>query len=347
MELQKLIKLLLANNKFVSLPSIGSFVVTYKPAQLLADGQKFEPPKEFIRFDTSRKFNDEALENALVDSYDFSKIDSQEVVKQFVTEVEQQLEQGKSVFFDGVGTLIKSSDGSIVFSAEEESSRVSSTYGLTAIPVVPIKTPNKSFTATPKQHVPSSPKAASEYNAKRYGRAFYIGIISGVLILLAVAASFLLIPEFRFWNDTKPAQTIAQVSVDDDAASIAITDTAQLAHSDTATLENDSLAEQYAQQGENVSLPVDLDKKAALYYEEPVMQQSKTFYIISGSFERIENAQIHLEKLEAKGFRPEILKSNGRYRVAMLKYTDRNRALRELDRLRKEKPNESVWLLGL
>ena len=54
-----------------------------------------------------------------------------------------------------------------------------------------------------------------------------------------------------------------------------------------------------------------------------------------------------IEKLEAKGFRPEILKSNGRYRVAMLKYTDRNRALRELDRLRKEKPNESVWLLGL
>jgi len=346
LELQKLIKLILATNKFVSLPSIGSFVVTYKPAQLLADGQKFEPPKEFIRFDTSRKFNDEALENTLVDSYGFSKTDSQEAVKHFVTEVEQQLEQGKSVFFDGVGTLSKGSDGSIAFSAEDESSRVSSTYGLTEISLEPIKTPYKGVTVPAKQHVPSSPKAASAYNAKRYGRAFYVGIISGVLALLAVAASFLLIPEFRFWNDTKPAQTIAQVLVDD-TASVAITDTAQLAHGDTATLENDSLAEQYTQQDEKVLLPVDLDKKAALYYEEPVMQESKTFYIISGSFERMENAQIHLKKLEAKGFRPEILKSNGSYRVAMLKYTDRNRALRELERLRKEKPNESVWLLGL
>ncbi|HPF93427.1 MAG TPA: SPOR domain-containing protein [Tenuifilaceae bacterium] len=339
MELQKLIKLLLATNNFVSLPGLGSFIVTYKPAQLSADSQTFEPPKEFIRFDTLRTFNDEALENALVDSYGFSKTDSQEAVKKFVNEVELKLKQGKSIFFDGVGMLSKGSDGSIVFSAEDESSRISSTYGLTDIRVEPIKTHEKGFTATPKQHVPSSPKVASEYNAKRYGRAFYIGIISGVLILLAVAASFLLIPEFRFWNYTKPVQTIAQVSVD--------YDTAQLVHSDTAKLEKDSLDVIEAQQGENVSLPVDLDKKAALYYEEPVMQQSKTFYIISGSFERIENAQIHLEKLEAKGFRPEILKSNGRYRVAMLKYTDRNRALRELDRLRKEKPNESVWLLGL
>jgi len=339
LELQKLIKLLLATNNFVSLPGLGSFIVTYKPAQLSADSQTFEPPKEFIRFDTLRTFNDEALENALVDSYGFSKTDSQEAVKKFVNEVELKLKQGKSIFFDGVGMLSKGSDGSIVFSAEDESSRISSTYGLTDIRVEPIKTHEKGFTATPKQHVPSSPKVASEYNAKRYGRAFYIGIISGVLILLAVAASFLLIPEFRFWNYTKPVQTIAQVSVD--------YDTAQLVHSDTAKLEKDSLDVIEAQQGENVSLPVDLDKKAALYYEEPVMQQSKTFYIISGSFERIENAQIHLEKLEAKGFRPEILKSNGRYRVAMLKYTDRNRALRELDRLRKEKPNESVWLLGL
>ncbi len=339
MELQKLIKLLLATNNFVSLPGLGSFIVTYKPAQLSADSQTFEPPKEFIRFDTSRTFNDEALENAMVDSYGFSKTDSQEAVKKFVNEVELKLKQGKSIFFDGVGMLSKGSDGSIVFSAEDESSRISSTYGLTDIRVEPIKTHEKGFTATPKQHVPSSPKVASEYNAKRYGRAFYIGIISGVLILLAVAASFLLIPEFRFWNYTKPVQTIAQVSVD--------YDTAQLVHSDTAKLEKDSLDVIEAQQGENVSLPVDLDKKAALYYEEPVMQQSKTFYIISGSFERMENAQIHLKKMEAKGFRPEILKSNGRYRVAMLKYTDRNRALRELDRLRKEKPNESVWLLGL
>ena len=76
MELQKLIKLLLATNNFVSLPGLGSFIVTYKPAQLSADSQTFKPPKEFIRFDTSRTFNDEALENALVDSYGFSKTDS-------------------------------------------------------------------------------------------------------------------------------------------------------------------------------------------------------------------------------------------------------------------------------
>jgi hypothetical protein len=61
----------------------------------------------------------------------------------------------------------------------------------------------------------------------------------------------------------------------------------------------------------------------------------------------MDNAQILYNKLLNAGNKPEILKSDGHIRVAHSKFTDRNRALRELERLRQEKPTESVWLLGL
>lgn len=347
LELQNLIKLLLADNRFVSLPTIGSFVVTYKPATLSADGKKFYPPHEIIGFNTSRKFNDEAIERALVERYGMAKNTAQEAVNTFVGWVNQRLTAGHEVYFDGVGTL-KLSDGSMAFTPEDDSKRVASTFGLADVAVEPVRGEVKKQVA-PKtvQTAQASSQKGSSQGRVRSNKAFYIGIAAGVLILLLAVSSLLFIPEFRFWDTGESHQDIVEITDDNVDINFMPVDTVANEPIDTVSFASDTHTELPVQESEIPSISVDMDKKAALYYEEPVAQDCKTFYIISGSFERMENAQIHLKRLEHKGYRPEILKSNGNYRVAMLKYTDRNRALRELERLRKEKPNQSVWLLGL
>ncbi|MDD2196428.1 MAG: SPOR domain-containing protein [Bacteroidales bacterium] len=347
MELQKLIKLLLADNRFVSLPTIGSFMVTYKSAALSADGKSFHPPQEVIRFDTSRKFNDEAIERALVERYEMAKNAAQDAVSAFVLWVNQRLTAGHEVYFDGVGTLTLS-DGGIVFVAEDDDKRVASTFGLADVAIEPVKGDVKKQVA-PKtvQTAQASPQKGSSQRRVRSNKAFYTGIVIGVLVLLLAVSTLLFIPEFRFWQTEGSHQNIVQVADDNVDSDFMPVDSAANEPIDTMTFTPDTYAELPVQESEMSSISVDTDKKAALYYEEPVPQVCKTFYIISGSFERMENAQIHLKRLEHRGYRPEILKSNGSYRVSMLKYTDRNRALRELERLRKEKPNQSVWLLGL
>lgn len=347
LELQKLIKLLLADNRFVSLPTIGSFMVTYKSAALSADGKSFHPPQEVIRFDTSRKFNDEAIERALVERYEMAKNAAQDAVSAFVLWVNQRLTAGHEVYFDGVGTLTLS-DGSIVLSPEDDDKRVASTFGLADVAVEPVKGEVKKQVPQPiAQTVQASPQKGSSQGKVRSNRTFYIGIAVGVLILLFAVSTLLFIPEFRFWDSGVSHKDIAQITDDKADVVLVSVDTAANEPIDTVTLASDTLTELPVPESKTSSISVDTDKKAALYYEEPVVQVCKTFYIISGSFEHMENAQIHLKTLEHKGYRPEILKSNGSYRVSMLKYTDRNRALRELERLRKEKPNRSVWLLGL
>ncbi len=348
LELQNLIKLLLAENRFVSLPTIGSFMVTYKSAVLSADGQKFEPPHEVISFDTSRTFNDEAMERALVDHYEMDKNTAQEAVSAFVLGLSQKLATGSEVYFDGVGSLKSSGDGSIVFTPEDDDKRVASTFGLADVGIELIEGEVK------KQGSPQTGKTAQvsvkmnrSTSRKRSNKALYIGIAAGILILLLVVSAFLFIPEVRFWNNGVSNQDVAQLTDNEVDVNILPVDTALNEPLDSVSFTQDTITELPKQQSSNSKVSVDMDKKAALYYEEPVVQDSKTFYIISGSFERMENAQIHLKALEHKGYRPEIIKSNGSYRVAMLKYTDRNRALSELERLRKEKPNRAVWLLGL
>jgi cell division protein FtsN len=95
------------------------------------------------------------------------------------------------------------------------------------------------------------------------------------------------------------------------------------------------------------SVEVKSSKKQALFYQEPKTPDNKTYYIISGSFISEENAQKHYDKLVGMGFKPEIIKGNGNFRVSMVKFNDKNRALNELERIRLQKPNESVWLLGI
>lgn len=336
LELNKVIKELLTSHNFISLPGLGSFVQSYEPAKLAADGKSFSPPSQSVSFDLNRTFNDEVLEVCLQDKLTISRTEAAEMVKSFVDETKEKIEKGQKVDFDSVGYLSRNEVGQIELVQADELERVSSTFGLQKVTAIEKRKPETHAKPT---HIPKSTTVSSKPKVvkKVKGSTVFIAVLAAVIFLgIIVSGAFFLFPDLRFWEKSS---TIAlttdtnqpKAEVDHDVDTTTITEAID-------TVQTTDISQ---------VVVAATDKKSALYYEEPVAQDQKTYYIIAGSFAKIENAQMLFNSLEEKGHKPEIVNSDGRFRVAISKFSDRNRALRELERLRREKPNDQVWLLGL
>jgi len=337
LELQNLIKELLAKYNYISLPGLGSFVQSYHSAKLSPDGNEFLPPQQTIAFDTSRTFNDEVLEKLIMERMQVKQPEAAEKVKEFVEVVKKAISSGEGMFFLNVGTLKKNRRDSIVLIEVEDKNKVSSTFGLNPISVSGKSEEKVSPIIAPS---PSVVKPLPRKPLGRKGKNIAIAALAAVIFVgLFISALYVFVPEFRFWeqNIAKTPLTLKQVEpevfLDDDLIEEEYENTLD---NDIATIHD-----------LNKTLDNQVDKRKALFYEEMKDQDTKTYYIISGSYVNLENAQNYYNDLKKKGYNPELLQEDGRYRVALSKFTDRNRALRELERLRREKPTEAVWLLGI
>lgn len=336
MELQKIIKETLSQNTYVSLPGLGSFVQNYQPAKLSANGKELLPPVHSISFDTSRTFNDEVIEKYLKEKLAISPSRAVEVLNDFISRLRKRLENGEKADFESIGTLYYE-DNVLVFKQADESSRLSKAFGLKPVEFIG-KTADKPHFQPPiieeKDIIAQKePKGVNKVLVATLATIVTIGVLSSLL--------FLFVPLFRFWEE--PITQKHKVGEQQKKQSKS---SPKEAYTDFVTdFSKTEVKEIKTPKEVKETIDLHADKKKALYYEEPKPKDTRTYYIISGSFVSIENAKNHYNYLQKQGFKPEILENDGKFRVAISKFSDRNRALQELERMRQSKPNESVWLL--
>ena len=112
------------------------------------------------------------------------------------------------------------------------------------------------------------------------------------------------------------------------------------------------------------AIDVTTKKEVALAYAEPKESQQEDhvaedyiteesfspggrYYIVAGSFKKLENARKLMASLRDDGFDPQILQTdNGYFRVTLNSFQHRNLAVRELQRIR-QGLNRSVWILSI
>lgn len=321
MELSGIIAKLLETNNFVSLPGIGSFVQTYQSAKLSDDGKTFLPPGQFVSFDTTRTFNDEAIERFLSEFEAKSPSEAKEITQALVKNIRAKLDSSAEVVFSGIGSL-KMAGGAISFTPCSGDELISSTFGLKSIAVTPIQTEKVPQKKESKKYISTKPSVTKK-------RGILIPVAMGAFILLSCAILYVFVPSLRFWE--KSTSSIA-IKSPDKKNNAEIAGPSKLVQPADSSILKEAIV---------------TDKKKALYYQEATQPEVNMYYIISGSFSSHENAQKYFNSLVEQGFKPEILEANGIFRVAKSRYSNKNRALKELERMRNEKPNESVWLLGL
>lgn len=342
MELQSIIKDILRKNSFVSLPGLGSFTKNYESARLSPDGKQLIPPKHTISFDRSRVFNDEAIEVYLREKQNITVTQAAKAAEEFVKIVKAKLESGLAVDFDGIGTLKKDSAGSIEFSQANDSVLASDSFGLEPITLQnPVDTPvyqnTKSKVNTQSLEVKPKSTLTKRVLLGSAAAVLIVALFASVIFFL-FPNSLLLSPSAESAKtDGKPVKQVSDFTPD----------ASHLTADDSSDVVSGKSESKHPDDHVVKSVETKTSKRQALLYQEPKPTDSKTYYIISGSFNSMENARKHYDNLVSKGFKPEIIEGNGNYRVSLVKFNDRNRAITELERLRIQKSTESVWLLGI
>ncbi|NVO08390.1 MAG: SPOR domain-containing protein [Bacteroidales bacterium] len=332
MEINIVIRELLAKHNYISLPGLGSFVQNYEPAHPSADGNGFIAPKQSVTFDDSRTFNDEAIENYLCEKMGLSHSNASELLVEHIKRINEDISNGKEFIFESIGILSRNKKGKICFEQAKELNIAISTYGLKDIVVskTDIKV-DKPKTKIESQSIPLKSKVLP--HKKSSTSKILIGI--SIFIAIAVLSSmFILIPDFRFWKKANETNN-------------------SLTSTDTLKKVDNKLAQTSAVKKDSVNSRIDQTitdntvKKTALSYTEPKIQENKTFYLIVGSFGKLENAQKLAEKYNRKGFKTEIIQGKAMFRVSVNKFTDKNIALSEFNKFHNNNPDVSAWLLGV
>lgn len=325
----------------MSLPGLGSFVKHYEPAKLSIDGKNICAPHEFFSFDTSRNFNDEALEDYLRENACVELDAVSSIINDFINDVTIQITNGQLVDFDGIGQLKIGDDGSINL-VSPCNNCASQTFGLIDIEVSPRVTP------TPKIEVRSEPGKVTEkpkHQRHVVGDSSRVAFIVAICFALAVMVLIFTSPKAQFWNSS---DTVTKEAIVAEAEQQPVTQQPLVDSTKNAERVGEDVAEVSIIETKPAERPIEIstDKKSALYYQENAVD-TRTHYIIVGSFSQKSNATKLSTELEAKGYKPNILEDNNSYRVALYKFSNRDRALRELERLKTQNISKTVWLYSI
>ena len=345
MELTAAFQFLLSRLDYVSLPGLGSFVRKYEPAKLSPDGKTISAPQEFYTFDSSRNFNDEALENYIHEATGINTLNAASQVTNFVNDITIKLTNGEPIHFEGIGNLQLQPNGSILLICDA-AGYSSQTFGLPSIDVTPRIAPTQPQPVQaqnpPKKEVSHTVTTKPIPTGHKGSDSSQIALIVSLCAALAVVAFILISPRAQFWNKSKVAevtktkpQPIAQTEPDSTSPKIANDTTPEVAPENQQTTQVD---------GQKIEIST--DKKTALLYTESTPDK-RSHYIIVGSFSKKDNATKLINELTHKGYKPNLLEDKNSFRVALYKFSNRDRAMRELERLKAQHISETVWLYSI
>lgn len=366
MELNAIVQKILQNNDYVSLPGLGSIVRKYESARLANDGRTLLPPAEYYAFDPGRSFNDEALENYLEAGLGLSKIEASKKVEEFCENIQDRLKNNETVHFPGIGSLKSGFDGKIELVADDTlaSSAFLPTIDITAANLKAAKVEISPKVENPSLGQPIEVKSKLEEEIKPSriepsvkSQKSSKPLIAGLIVLVSVIAigvAFVFVPELRFWESSKSKKSpqVISVAADETNNSIALQQAIQEPKADSIPVESHVKSESSATSSvievkQHESLLVPIDKKSALLYQEKAETERKTYYIVIGSFASRDNAQRLIDEVSRLGYKPFILPGNNGFRVVIFQFTNRDRALRELERVRGLHLTSQAWLLTI
>ena len=113
MLINSLIRFILQENSFVSIPSIGSFLKDSTPSRIDTRLHLLTAPEERIGFTTERKFDDGSIVHYLCTHLGIPEKEAQQALRQWVNSTNQRLKSGERIGFEGIGQLYRKGDAII------------------------------------------------------------------------------------------------------------------------------------------------------------------------------------------------------------------------------------------
>lgn len=342
-QVHKNIKGLLFNHECVIIPGLGGIISTYRPATINHTAKMIEPPSRALSFNINLRTNDGILINDISSKEGISYESAKAIVEEFVKRSHKTLSEGRKVDLPGVGTLELSTENTLVFSPEERSNFLPSSYGLHPVTAHPI-TRHSSRPRSYSGHIDRKPRPLKETTP------------GPVRWTVTVALPVIL---FLLWGIFKPdsvqkvyEQTAGYIS-DVYYLGGGYENLKSLSSDKQETEDIIGSAEPVFTRLINKSM---LTSPPATAFPAPAPVKNspdivnftpgKRYYIIGGSYVKMDRARKFADALSEEGLNPRILGSEeeGRIRVSYYDFSSRDQALAMLSEVREQK-NSSAWLL--
>lgn len=313
MDLAPYIRELVLLNECVILPSFGGFETNYTAAKYDTFKRQMLPPTKHIQFRQDYIKGGGVLEGHLCKRRKISNDQAVQEIEEYVTSLKRQLEKDNEVLIAGVGLFAKGFGGMLNFTPFEEENYLVDSFGLEALPYE-------------QKEVNTENKPTQEFKMRARNNTLQFVIIGFAVISALLIVTVFISSKFDLYL----------FNVGDKHAT-----------DDLIIIGNQHAADTNYRRIDN-TLTESTDLKTALYYAEESTEDVSVdpilYYLVAGSFKTSKNAENTQKELVEDGYMPSIIENQGFFRVTIGSYSDKQEALHELQRLRRQL-DRSIWLL--
>jgi cell division septation protein DedD/nucleoid DNA-binding protein len=330
----KYVRRLLEDRTRVIFPGFGNLEVIPPDGTIALSGKRLDPPGIRIKFDAGFSKDDGILAESMAAGEVMEREEAEQKVLELVDAIKFALDKGEDFLLPETGTFSRDADGKIHFKADPAWVLEPDHYGLESMDLLeleelPVEEPAAQDTGVESKAfsdlTPPKPKPRSF-------RWRVIWLVAAALIVVLVV--LIIIPSGENESGNKRSlfnRQPVELEVQQEDLSTDVPSDQGQAETDEQAVEPESVPEE-ADSAEDRDLP-------------PVVE--KNFFIIAGSFSRLNNASELQDQLNSQGFNAEVMITENRmYRVSVASYATKGEAEKALTQIKTEPGLESCWLLS-
>ena len=364
-ELAQHIETLLLENDCVIVPGFGGFVAHYSPATRVKEENIFLPPTRTIGFNPQLKLNDGVLVQSYMSAYDTSFADASRIVEKEVNEFIGLLHEEGKAHLDNIGEIHYNIYGNYEFAPYDYKITTPSLYGLDSFEMHELSV----LQQKEKVWIPAHPEKEKKTFEISINRAYLrnaAAMIAAIVLFFAFSTPVentdvqknnyaQLLPSELFEQIEKQSVVVTPVYVKSEAMQQAkkLSATASTSSSTKTSSTKKNTADK-------TSKPIAVREMKVAKQETAATASATTpaavkspesanhpFHIIVAGGISLKDAEAIATQLKSKGFaNAKALNMDGKVRVSISSFDNRNEATKQLLELRKNETYKNAWLLA-
>lgn len=337
----KYIRRLLEDRTRVILPGFGNLQVIPPDNTMAASVNRLDPPGIRVRFDGAYSKDDGILAESMAAGEVMDREEAEQRVLELVDAIKFALDKGETFLLPETGTFSRDADGKIHFLTDPGWVLEPDQYGLESMDLleleeippeeagVQVKVKDSKASSKLTHLAPPKPKPKSL-------RWRVIWLVAAALIVVLVV--LILVPP----GDTGDKLRKSLFKRQPDRENVEQTDVSTEVSPEVPEVREPAGTEEHALETES-----QYEESAAEVEPDQPFEESNNFFIIAGSFSRLNNASDLQDQLNSRGFHAEVMITENRmYRVSVASFATKEEAERALAQIKTEAGLESSWLLS-
>lgn len=360
-ELAQHIETLLLENDCVIVPGFGGFVAHYSPATRIKEENIFLPPTRTIGFNPQLELNDGVLVQSYMSAYDTSFADASRIVEKEVNEFIGLLHEEGKAHLDNIGEIHYNVYGNYEFIPYDSKITTPSLYGLDFFEMQELSVLQQKEKVWVPTHLEKE-KKTFEISINRAYLRNAAAMIAAIVLFFAFSTPVentdvqknnyaQLLPSELFEQIEKQSVAVTPVYVKSEAM--------QQAKKLSASSTKASSTKKHTADKVKTSKPIAVKEvkvakqgtSATTAATAPAVKSQKSvnhpFHIIVAGGISLKDAEAIATQLKSKGFaNAKALNMDGKVRVSISSFDNRNEATKQLLELRKNETYKNAWLLA-